>query len=134
MGAYATVEEYRLDTGDSSTDSERVAAVLAQQSAKLRAKAGISAERELTEDQEALCRLLVTDAARKCLVAPSVEGLEGVSGVSQAGFTANGFQGSYSFANPSGSAYFDGDTLRALLRSLGRGQRMGFAWPGGAPC
>ena len=34
---YATVEEYRLDTGDHESAADRVLAVLTQQSAKLRA-------------------------------------------------------------------------------------------------
>ena len=65
MEAYATVEEYRIDAGDESTAAERVEAVLAQQSAKLRAKLGIAASRALTADQAAMARLLVTDAARR---------------------------------------------------------------------
>lgn len=134
MLSYATVAEYRADTGDSATDEARVEAVLRQQSAKLRAKAGITEGRDLTDDQSELCRLLVTDAARKALVAPSLEGFGEVSGATQASFTANGFQGSATFSNPSGSAYFDGDTFRALMRSLGKSQRIGFIGPWGGPC
>lgn len=134
MTAYATVAEYRADTGDAATDDSRVEAVLRQQSAKLRAKAGITSARELTDDQSELCRLLVTDAARKALVPPTLEGFGDAAGVTQASFTANGFQGSATFSNPSGSAYFDGDTFRALLKSLGKSQRMGFVAPWGGPC
>lgn len=83
MAAYATVEEYRLDTGDSKSDDERVSAVLEQQSAKLRALAGLSASRKLTEDQATLCRMLVTDASRKMLVPAFVEGMGDVAGVTQ---------------------------------------------------
>ena len=126
MAAYATVAEYRTDTGDEATDGARIEAVLLQQSAKLRAQAGI--------DQQALCRLLVTDAARKCLVPPCIEGLGEMVGAKQGSFTANGFQGSATFANPSGSAYFDTSTYKALLKSLGKAQRMGYVWPGGGPC
>lgn len=132
--SYATVDEYRTDTGDTSTADERVTATLAQQSAKLRARCGIPATRELTEDQLALARLLVCDAARKCLVSPTVEALGDVAGLTQGSFSANGFQGSYTFSNPSGTAYFDRDTLAALLRSLGRSQQVGYIMPaiGGA--
>ena len=126
--------EYRTDTGDEATDGARVEAVLMQQSAKLRAQAGIAESRRLTSDQQALCRLLVTDAARKCLVPPTIEGLGEMVGAKQGSFTANGFQGSATFANPSGSAYFDTSTYKALLKSLGKAQRMGYVWPGGCPC
>lgn len=134
MASYATVEEYRLDTGDGATDGARVEAALSQQSAKLRARVGISASRKLTADQAELARLLVVDAARKALVPPSLDGLGDVSGASQASFSANGFQGSLTLANPSGTAYFDRDALKALMRSLGRSQRAGSIMPsyGGA--
>ena len=130
MTSYATVDEYRLDSGDSETSDERVTAVLAQQSAKLRAVAGIKAKTTLTEDALAICRLLVTDAARKALKAPTIDGLGTVEGVTQTSFTANGFQGSYTLQNPSGVAYFDRDTLRALRRLLGTSQQCGTICPG----
>lgn len=130
MTSYATVDEYRLDSGDSETSDERVAAVLAQQSAKLRAVAGIKAKTTLNEDALAICRLLVTDAARKALKAPTIDGLGTVEGVTQTSFTANGFQGSYTLQNPSGVAYFDRDTLRALRRILGTSQQCGTICPG----
>lgn len=130
MSAYATVDEYRLDTGDEETDDGRVEAVLAQQSAKLRARTGISPDTALTEDQSALARMLVTDAARKQLVPPTLPGVGEVSGVTQGSFTANGFQGSMTVSNPSGTAYFDRDTLKALMRSLGRSQMFGVIAPG----
>lgn len=131
MGAvsYATVEEYRLDTGDGSTADARIDAVLAQQSAKLRARAGIAAERKLTEDQASLARLLVTDAAGKALKPASIDGLGDVAGASQASFSANGFQGACTFANPAGTAYWDRDALKAFLRLLGRSQRVGTVAP-----
>lgn len=134
MEAYATVEEYRLDSGDASTPEDRIGALLAQQSAKLRAKAGITSDRKLTEDQLQLARLLVTDAARKMLVSPSVDGMDDVTGIKQSSFSADGFQASYTFANASGSAYFDSDTFKAFMRSLGRFQRVGTMMPsyGGA--
>ena len=130
MAAFADVSQYREDSGDESTDDARVASVLAQQSAKLRAELGGRAGRIAgNEDAEALARLLVTDAARKCLVAPSFEGVGEVAGATQASFTANGFQGSYTLQNPSGTAYFDRSTLKALKRLLGGSQRMGTLAP-----
>lgn len=129
MVAFATVEEYRLDSGDEATSDDRVQAVLEQQSAKLRAKAAMSEGRTLTSDQAALARLLVTDAARKALVVPSAfEGMES-AGVKQSSFSANGFQGSVTYSNPSGTAYFDRDTLKALKASLHGGQRLGYVYP-----
>ena len=128
--SFATVDEYRVDTGDEATDAARVAATLEQQSAKLRARCGVPSGRRLTQDQATLARMLVTDAARKALKAPTVEGIDGdMAGVRQSSFSANGFQGTYTFANPSGTAYFDRDTLSALLRSLGRSQRIGYIMP-----
>ena len=130
MAAFADVSEYREDSGDDSTPESRVASVLAQQSAKLRAELGSrTALIAGNEDAEALARLLVTDAARKCLVAPSFEGVGEVAGATQASFTANGFQGSYTLQNPSGTAYFDRSTLKALKRLLGGSQRMGTIAP-----
>ena len=130
MAAFADVSEYREDSGDESTPDSRVVSVLAQQSAKLRAELGSRAALIAgNEDAEALARLLVTDAARKCLVAPSFEGVGEVAGATQASFTANGFQGSYTLQNPSGTAYFDRSALKALKRLLGGSQRMGMLAP-----
>lgn len=136
MASYATVEQYRVDTTDESSDDARVEAVLEQQSAKLRATLGIGESRPLTGDAATLARLLVTDAARKQLVPPSFEGVGEVSGATQTSFTANGFQGSYTLSNPSGSAYFDRSNLAALRRLLGLGQRIGTVCPcyGSARC
>lgn len=135
--AFATVDEYRVDTGDTATPEERVAAELSRQSAKLRATLGIGRARTLAGDALALARDLVTDAARKKLVQPACApmGVEDLTGVSQSSFTANGFQGSFTFQNPSGTAYFDRSTLAALKRLLGRGQRIGTVCPsyGGRP-
>lgn len=119
--SFATVDEYRIDTGDAATPDERVAAELSRQSAKLRATLGMSRTRTLTGDAAALARDLVTDAARKKLVQPACApmGVEDLTGVSQSSFTANGFQGSFTFQNPSGTAYFDRSTLTALKRLLG---------------
>lgn len=122
--SYATVEEYRTDTGDTSSSQDMVESGLLQQSAKLRAVVGITAARSLNGDQMAMARSLVVDAVRKALVPPSIDGLGGVTGAKQASFSANGFQGSYTLANPSGSAYFDGNMLKAFKRSLGPSQRM----------
>ena len=120
MEAYATVEEYRLDTGDATSPDDRVASALSQQSAKLRSRAGIPRSRSLTEDQLQLARMLVTDAVGKALKPAVLDGLGDVAGAKQASFSANGFQGSYTLANPAGTAYFDRDTLKAFLRSLGQ--------------
>lgn len=130
MGAaYATVEEYRNDTGDASTPDGRVAAALSQQSAKLRAAVGLGEGRALSGDAAELARALVTDAARKALVPPVLDGLGEVEGIKQGSFSANGFQGSVTLANPSGTAYFDRSTLSALRRLLGTSQRMGTVVP-----
>ena len=136
MASYATVEQYRVDTTDETSDDARVSAVLEQQSAKLRATLGIGETRTLSGDAATLARLLVTDAARKQLVPPSLEGVGELGGATQASFTANGFQGSYTLSNPSGSAYFDRSNLAALRRLLGRGQRIGTVCPyyGGCQC
>ncbi len=130
MAAFADVQDYRDATGDESTRDTRVATVLAQQSAKLRAELGsLAAGIDGNEDAGALACLLVVDAAKKCLVAPSFEGVGEVAGATQASFTANGFQGSYTLQNPSGAAYFDRATLKALKRLLGGSQRMGTIAP-----
>lgn len=129
MISYAAVEEYRTDSGDSASDAARVESMLAQQSAKLRARAGIAEGRTLTEDQLLMCRALVTDACRKALVKPSVDAFGDLSGLTQGTFSANGFSGSFQNANGSGAAYFDRDTLRALMRSLGTSQGCGTVIP-----
>lgn len=128
-GSYADVAGYRADTGDLATEDARIEPMLFQQSAKLRALCGISANRRLTEDQAAMARALVTDASRKALVPPSFIGMDEMSGARQASFSANGFQASATFSNPSGSAYFDGSMLKAFKRSLGSSQRVGFLMP-----
>lgn len=129
--AFATVDEYRIDTGDAASDEERVAAELSRQSAKLRATLGMPRFRSLTGDARELARDLVTDATRKKLVQPACApmGVEDLTGVSQSSFTANGFQGSFTYQNPSRTAYFDRSTLAALKRLLGRGQRIGTVCP-----
>ncbi|MCI6547582.1 MAG: hypothetical protein MR415_02920 [Coriobacteriaceae bacterium] len=129
MTSYATVDEYRTDTGDSASDAARVESMLAQQSAKLRARAGITASTALAEDQLLMCRALVTDACRKALVKPSVDAFGDLTGLTQGTFSANGFSGSFQNANGSGAAYFDRDTLRALMRSLGTTQGAGTVIP-----
>ena len=126
---YATPAEYREDTGDTASDEARVKSVIEQQSAKLRALARIGEGRVLTEDQKSMARARVTDAARKALVPPSLGGVGEAPGIKQASFSANGFQSSATFANPSGTAYFDGSMLKALKRSLGTSQRAFTAMP-----
>ena len=117
MSAYATVAEYRTDSGDTTSNDARVSAMLEQQSAKLRGLVGLTEDADLSDDQATLCRALVTDACRKALVSASVEGIGDVVGVNQASFSANGFSGSYTLSNASGSAWFDRSMLSAL-RSL----------------
>lgn len=129
MTSYATVDEYRTDSGDTESSDARVTAMLAQQSAKLRARAGIAEGRTLTDDQMLMCRALVTDACRKALVKPSVDAFGDLTGLTQGTFSANGFSGSFQNANGSGAAYFDRDTLRALMRSLGTSQGAGTVIP-----
>lgn len=129
MAAYATVAQYRLVSGDGKTSDERIEAVLEEQSAQLRALLGIPASRTLTDDQAVLARSIVVDAARKMLVEPSFDGIGEVSGATQASFGANGFSTSYSFANPSGSAYFDVAKVKAFKRLLGISQRVGTVTP-----
>lgn len=129
MTSYATLDEYRTDSGDTESTDARVTAMLAQQSAKLRARAGIAEGCTLTEDQLLMCRALVTDACRKALVKPSVDAFGDLTGLTQGTFSANGFSGSFQNANGSGAAYFDRDTLRALMRSLGTSQGCGTVIP-----
>lgn len=127
---YATAEDYSFETGDESTDEERVEAMLATQSAKLRALTGIKNGQTLTEDQLTLCKELVIDACRKALVPPTLEGFGGpLTGATTAMFSANGFQQSVTLQNPSGAAYFDRSTLGALMATLGKRQRMGTIMP-----
>lgn len=138
MAAFATVEQYRLDSGDTETSDDRIEAVLGQQSAKLVALAGgadwFDAAQQRWSDLKkenvlTLARALVTDAARKMLVSATMDGFGDMDGVSQGSFTANGFQASYTLSNPSGSAYFDQATLKAFLKAIGRSQRMGTVCP-----
>lgn len=127
---YATVDEYRTDSGDTASPDGRVDAMLLQQSAKLRALVGITAGMTLTDDQLAMCRMLVTDSVRKALAPQVMAGIgTNISGATQASWSANGFSASTTFANPSGSAYFDRDTLRALRRSIGTSQSVGTVIP-----
>ena len=130
---YATVEQYRTDTGDSTTPDDRVQAMLDQQSAKLRPLAGIQQGLELDGDALLLARALVTDAARKALVPPTLEGVD-MTGASSGSFSANGFSASMQLSNPSGTAYFDRSTLSALRRLLGASQRIGTVCPGYGGC
>lgn len=127
--SYATVAEYRAETGDEKSPEDRVGLVLSQQSAKLRAVLGITPSRALNVDQMLLAQALVVDAARKQLVLPSVDGIGDVSGFTQGSFSANGFQASVSLQNPSGTAYFDRATLAALKSSLGSSQSIGTVCP-----
>lgn len=126
---YATVDEYRTDTGDTKTPDERVKSMLDQQSAKLRPLAGVPQGMVLERDALLLARALVTDAARKALVPATLDGVD-MTGASQGSFSANGFSASLQLSNPSGTAYFDRSTLSALKRLLGTSQRMGTVCPG----
>ena len=125
--SYADAAEYAAATGDTSTTPERAEAELATLSARLRAELGVPESRELSGDSLLVARAAVCDAARKKLVSVSIDGLGDIGGVTQASFTANGFQGSYTMQNPSGSAYFDRSMLAELRRLLGRGARIGCA-------
>lgn len=130
MAAYATVAQYRAQTGDQTTDAERVEVALDAQSAKLRGECRITADLELSEDAETLARFLVVDAAYKGLKTDTLTGIGPVEGVTEASFAANGFQGSYTFQNPSGASYWDGATLKAFKRLIGKTQAVGIM----APC
>lgn len=129
MTSYATLDEYRTDSEDTESPDARVTAMLAQQSAMLRAVLGITESRMLTEDQLSMCRALVTDACRKALVKPSVDAFGDLSGLTQGTFSANGFSGSFQNANGSGTAYFNRNMLKALMRSLGTSQGCGTVIP-----
>lgn len=129
MNAYATIADYRTDTGDDKTADDRIQNTLDQQAAKLRLKAGITESTALNADQMTLARMLVIDAARKMLVSPMLDGIDDTAGLKDVSFSANGFQVSHSFANPSGSAYFDRDTFNAFKKSLKGSQRVGIMAP-----
>lgn len=129
MTSYATLDEYRTDSDDTESPDARVTAMLAQQSAMLRAVLGITESRMLTEDQLSMCRALVTDACRKALVKPSVDAFGDLSGLTQGTFSANGFSGSFQNANGSGTAYFNRNMLKALKCSLGVSQTSGTVIP-----
>lgn len=129
--SYALISEYRLISGDTASSDDRVEAMLANLSAKLRVMAGISSTRKLTDDQRELCKTLVIDAARNALVTPDIPMFDGASmdGITQATFSANGFSGSWQMASGSGYAYFNSDALRALRKSLGTSQSVGTMVP-----
>jgi len=129
--SYATYEQYLTATGDAASPREQVEAMVEDLSAELRAECGIPDSGALPGDAGILARKLVTDAARKALVPPSLEGIDGsLMGARQASFTANGFSGSLTLSNSTGSAWFDSRSLSRLKRLLGRGQRWGFVYPG----
>lgn len=129
MVAYATVDEYREQSGDSFSSDSLVQVKLNQQSAKLRAECGITDATELSEDALLLAQFLVIDAVKKGLVSTSIDGIGEVEGVTQTSFTANGFQQSYTLQNPSGSSYWDNRTLADLKRLLGRTMSVGIMAP-----
>lgn len=125
MTPYATIEEYRSSTDDTSSSDSRVTYLLEELSAELDAECAITTRESLSEVAKVLCRALVCDAARKALVPPIVGGVGAVVGATQATFSANGFSGSYQMQNPSGSAYFDRAKLARLKRLLGCAQKIG---------
>jgi hypothetical protein len=128
--SYATYEEYVTGSGDERTPEARVTGKLEELSAELRAECGITDTGALPGDAGVLARKLVVDAARRALVMPSIDGIDGdLTGVRQASFSANGF--SQSITVSTGSAWFDTRSLSRLKRLLGRGQRMGFVYPYG---
>ncbi len=123
MGAvYATVDEYRTATGDGSSSEDRVSYLLDEESAELRARAGIRDGRELTDDQKLLCRKLVVGAVKAALVSPWPDELGDVGGAKQASFSANGFQQTVTLGVSANTAYFDQAVLKALRRSLSGSQ------------
>lgn len=129
--SYATYDQYVTATGDASSTREQVEAMIEDLSAELRAECGIRDSGALAGDKGILARKLVVDAARKALVPPSIEGIDGsLVGARQASFSANGFSGSVTLSNSTGSAWFDTRSLARLKRLLGRSQRWGFVYPG----
>lgn len=125
---YATVEDYQALTGDETTDTTRVDAMLEQQSVRLRAECGIKSGDTLTDDETALAKALVIDSVRKAFSQTVIEGLGAVDGASSASWGANGFSSSVTFSNPSGSAYFDSRMLNELKRLLGKSQQSGMVY------
>lgn len=127
---YATVEEYRIETEDTTTTEGRIKALLMQQSVKLKAVCSLGSQETLTQDQRTLAHALVVDAVRKALTTASADGfMTDLQGATQASMSANGFAASYSLYNPSGSAYFDKSLLNALKRLTGSAQRIGAILP-----
>lgn len=128
---YATVDDYRAQVPQDTTSTDELIAVkLAQQSAKLRGDLGITESFKLSADATLLAQFLVIDAVQKSLVTPSIDGVdEDLLGVTTTSMTANGFQQSYTLTNPSGSSYWDNNTLKALKRLLGRTALVGNVSP-----
>ena len=128
--SYATWDEYVARTGDEASSQERVESTLGDLSAELRAECGVRGDGVLVGDAAILARKLVIDAARKALVPPTLDGFDGdLTGARQASFTANGFSGSLTLSNSTGSAWFDSRSLARLKRLLGRSQRVGLVYP-----
>lgn len=122
---YATVEDYRLDTGDADSTDERIEFYLNRVSTRLRAETGIRDGEALTDDQASLASQLVIDAARKRLQPLVMEVLGDISGTTQASLSANGYSVTMSPQNPTSSAYFDQAMLRELKGLLGRRMAIG---------
>lgn len=126
---YASYQDYVALTGDTESDRARVGLLLEQQSAMLRATAGLSPTASLSDDAALLAKKLVVTSSHRALAPRMLTGLGDMSDVSQASWTADGFSASAQFANPSGDAYFDKQTLRAFLRAVGRAQSIGTVMP-----
>ena len=126
---YATVADYRLQTQDSTSSNDRVSAFLERASIELRAECGLSGTETLTEDQASLAKSIVCDAASHALKPPALGGMGEVAGASQASFSANGFTGSYTLSNASGSAWLDRKMVSRLKRLLGKSPRIGTIMP-----
>jgi len=126
---YATVADYRLLTSDASSADNRVEAFLAQASVELRAECGMDGSETLTADQAELAKDIVCDAASHALKPPSLGGLGEVPGATQASFSANGFTGSYTLPNASGSAWLDKRKVARFKRMMGKAPRMGYIMP-----
>jgi len=120
--SYATYAQYVALTGDTTSDKSRVEALLVEQSAMLRATAGISTSSALSDDAKLLAEKLVVSSVRRAIAPRVMTGLGDMSDVSQASWSADGFSASAQFANPSGDMYFDRQTLKAFLRAIGHTQ------------
>ena len=127
--AYATVNDYQLITGDTTSSDPRVEMFLKRASVELRAECGLDGTETLTEDQAELAKDIVCDAASHALKPPKLGGMGEIAGATQASFSANGFTGNYTLSNASGSAWLDKKMVARLKRLLGKAPRIGTIMP-----